>query len=104
MSVLANPFAVTDLVDEIASHLAVESTLTSGRMRSLAFDALNLSSADISYATAPYSGTQTIDGASFVILEGKQVRALFDAIGHDDFAQYAADHRVEVLPDERSVN
>jgi LCP family protein required for cell wall assembly len=105
MSVLANPFAVTDLVDEIASHLAVDASLTSGVMRSLAFDALNLGSGDISYATAPYSGTATIEGAgSVVTLERKQVRALFTAIGHDDFAQYVADHQVEVLPDERSVN
>ena len=105
MSVLANPFAVTDLVDEIAGHLAVDSSLTSGAMRSLAFDALNLGSSDISYATAPYSGTATISGAgSVVTLELKKVRALFNAIGHDDFARYAADHQLEVLPDERSVN
>jgi LCP family protein required for cell wall assembly len=105
MSVLANPFAVTDLVDEIASHLAVDSSLTSGVMRSLAFDGLNLSSSDMSYATAPYTGTATIAGAgSVVTLDGKQVRALFRAIGNDDFASYAADHQLEVLPDERSVN
>jgi LCP family protein required for cell wall assembly len=105
MSVLANPFAVTDLVDEIASHLAVDSTLTSGAMRSLAFDALNLGTSDISYATAPYSGTATIEGAgSVVTLQLKQVRTLFEAIGHDDWARYAADHQLEVLPDERSVN
>ena len=105
MSVLANPFAVTDLVDEIASHLAVDSSLTGGKMRSLAFDALNLGPADVSYATAPYSGTATISGAgSIVRLELKQVRDLFTAIAHDDFAAYAADHRLEVLPDERSVD
>ena len=104
MSVLANPFAVTDLVDEIAKHLAVDSSLTQGKMRSLAFSALSLSTADVSYATAPYTGTQTIDGGSYVILDLKQVRELFQAIGHDDFASYAADHELEVLPDERSVN
>lgn len=105
MSVLANPFAVTDLVDEIAGHLAVDSSLTGGKMRSLAFNALNLGASDVSYATAPYSGTATISGAgSVVTLELKKVRALFEAIGHDDFAAYAADHELEVLPDERSVN
>jgi hypothetical protein len=39
-----------------------------------------------------------------VTLELKKVKALFEAIGHDDYAAYAADHRLEVLPDERSVN
>jgi len=105
MSLLANPFAVTDLVDEIAGNLAVDSTLTLGRMRSLAFDALDLGPADVSYATAPYSGTATISGAgSVVLLELKQVKALFGAIGQDDFAGYATDHPLEVLPDERSVD
>jgi LCP family protein required for cell wall assembly len=105
MSILANPFAVTDLVDEIARHLAVDSGLTQGTMRSLAFNGLNLGPADVSYATAPYTGTATVSGAgSIVRLDMKGTRALFKAVGHDDFAAYVADHRLEVLPDERSVD
>jgi LCP family protein required for cell wall assembly len=105
MSVLANPFAVTNLVDEISKNLAVDSSLTQGTMRSLAFGGLNLGPGDVSYATAPYTGTATISGAgSVVTLDLKGVRELFSAVGNDDFASYAADHKVEVLPDERSVN
>jgi LCP family protein required for cell wall assembly len=102
-SILANPLRVTSLVDDVATHLAVDSSLTSGKLRELGLNARNLRVHDVTFATAPNSGSATIDGASVVKLKPAAVRALFRAIGQDDFARYLAEHPVEVLPPAQEV-
>lgn len=102
-SILANPLRVTELVDDIAGHLAVDSSLTTAKLRELGLNARNLGVQDVTFLTAPNAGSATIDGASVVKLKPAEVRALFDAIGHDDYAEYVAEHAVDRLPPAQAV-
>lgn len=103
MSVLANPFAVTNLVRALTSNVAVDSEFTNSKLRDLAFTGLKLRTANISYATVPNNGSATMDGASVVLLKQKEMRALFEAIARDQFLTYVKDHTVEILPAEQDV-
>lgn len=102
-SILANPFKVTALVDEIAAHLAVDSSVTNAKLRDLALGARNLRLSDVQFATVPNSGSATVDGASIVRLKAREVRVMFDAILHDDYATYVRENQVDVLPPAQQV-
>jgi LCP family protein required for cell wall assembly len=102
--VLANPFKLTSLVSQLSGLLVVDDTFTAGTMRSMALSSRNIRPRDIRFATVPYLGTATIDGASVVRLDGPETRAMFKALAHDDFESYFADHDVHELPSEHDVN
>ena len=61
--VLGNPVRVTDLVGNLGQLLVVDDDLTAGAMRSLALSSRGLRVDDVRFATVPYTGTPTIDGA-----------------------------------------
>lgn len=102
-SVVFNPFRLTNLVEEVTGHLALDSGFSDGKVFDLTVAGLNLGADAISYATVPYEGSATIDGASVVLLKEKEARDLFDAIAHDTFLSYLGDHEVETLPPEQEV-
>ena len=90
---LANPIKLTQLVDDLASNVAVDSDFTNGKIRDYAFRARNLGTQSMSFATIPHNGSQTIEGAgSVVIVEPRQVRRLFAAVLAGDFGSYLTKH------------
>lgn len=93
---LANPVKLTRLVGDMADNLAVDDSLTNGRLRDLALSVRNLSPTQITYATIPHQGSQTIDGASVVVVVPRDVREMFRAVVEDDFAAYVKAHRAEL--------
>lgn len=98
-TVLANPLKVIDLVDEITTYLAVDESMTNGKLRELALQGRNLRVEDVDFATIPHEGSATIDGASVVQVVPRQVRALFNAVERDKFSEYVAQHpEVDRLP------
>jgi len=104
MSVLANPVAVTKLVQEVTGNMAVDSNFKDSEILDLTFAGLQLRTDDVSYATVPYEGSAMINGASVVLLREKEMRDLFDAIAHDKFISYVNDHQVETLPADQDVD
>jgi LCP family protein required for cell wall assembly len=104
MAVLANPLAVSKLVNEVTSNLAVDSEFKSSEILDLTFAGLGLRMDDVSYATVPYEGSAMINGASVVLLKEEEMRGLFDAIAHDKFISYVNDHTVETLPADQDVD
>lgn len=104
-TVLANPLTVIELVDEVTRYLAVDEGLTNGKLRELALQGRNLRVGDVDFATIPHQGSATIDGASVVKVVPKDVRALFDAIGDDEFLEYVEDNPdVDRLPPPQRVS
>lgn len=103
-SVLTNPFKLTDLVDQVTGHLAVDSGLNNKTLRTLAWSLRGLKPGDLDFATAPNSGSATVDGASIVRLEIPELRKLFAAIDKDQYAEYAANHQLDTLPAPEDVN
>jgi LCP family protein required for cell wall assembly len=97
-SVVANPFRLTGLVDEVTSHLAVDRDLDNAAVRSLAWSMRNLRPRDLDFATAPSSGTEMVGAASIVRLEIPELRRLFRAMDHDRFADYIEGREIDVLP------
>jgi LCP family protein required for cell wall assembly len=97
-SVLANPIALTDLVDEVTGHLAVDRGLSKKTLRSLAWSLRGLRARHLDFATAPNSGSATVAGASIVRLRIPEVRRLFTAIDQDRYDDYRAGHEIDVLP------
>ena len=53
--------------------------------------------------TVPNKGSATIDGASVVRLDVPATRAMFAAIGEDEFGRWANNHEVDELPGRDSV-
>ena len=103
---LANPIKLTQLIEDITSNVAVDEDFTNGALRSFAIDIRNLSANTISFATIPHHGSATIDGASVVLVEPKEIRALFRAVTNGDYAAYVEKHRdeIETLPPATEVD
>jgi LCP family protein required for cell wall assembly len=98
---LANPVKLTQLVDDLASNVAVDSGFTNGKLRNFAFDSRNLGANSISFGTIPHHGSKTIDGAgSVVLVEPEEVRALFKAVQSGNFGRYLQNHpdQFDTLP------
>lgn len=93
-----SPVRVTRLVDELSDLVAVDSSLTSGRIRDLALGARNLSSRDVRFVTVPNAGSAMVDGASVVQLKLKQAREMFAELEEDNFESWYARNSVDELP------
>lgn len=97
-SVLTNPFKLTGLVDEVTSHLAVDSGLTNDALRSLAWSMRGVRPGDLDFATAPNSGSAMVDGASIVRLRLPELRRLCAAIENDRYDDFLDRNEVDTLP------
>lgn len=95
---LANPLRVTRLVDAVTEHLALDDGFDPGEVRSLALSSRRLGVADVDFATIPVEGTDTIAGASVVVIDQPAAREMFAAIAIDQYAAWRADHPVVELP------
>lgn len=103
-SVVTNPVALTNLVDEVTGHLAVDRGLSNKKLRSLAWSLRGLRAGRVDFATAPNSGSATVDGASIVRLRLPEVRRLFAAIDRDRYDGYLTRHEIDTLPASESVD
>lgn len=104
MSMLASPFALTELVDEVTSHLAVDSGLSDKALRSLAWSLRDTRPGDLDFATAPNSGSAMVGAASIVRLNVPEFRAMCRAMEQDRFADYLDAHDVDTLPGPEHVD
>ncbi|WP_205474135.1 LCP family protein [Nocardioides sp. SYSU D00038] len=104
--ILANPFKISELVTELSDLVAVDESFTPGKMRSLAISSRNLRPAVIRFATVPYTGTPTIDGASVVTLDIRATREMMGAMARDQFEVWLANagDGVDQLPDAAQVD
>lgn len=93
-----SPVRVTQLVGQLSDLVAVDSSLTNGKLRSLALSSRGLRSDDIRFVTIPNSGSATIDGASVVQLKLKQARQMFAELEQDNFESWYARNDIDELP------
>jgi LCP family protein required for cell wall assembly len=103
-SVLTNPLKLTSLVDQVTSHLAVDSGLSNDAVRSLAWSMRNTRPRDIDFVTAPNAGSAMVDGASIVRLQVAELRKLCRAMDRDRLDGYLATHQVDTLPGPEHVD
>lgn len=101
---LANPVNVSKLVGDLRTYVAVDDGLSTGRMRSLGFDARHLKPARVRFVTVPVTGTPMIRGASMVTLDVSRTRSMFAALTEDRFDKWSAGQQLDQLPAPGNVN
>lgn len=86
---LTNPGRIQDSVDVVSQHLTVDEGFTSAYLIELLPSMRNLRSADITFFTAPTSGTgQSPDGQSIVYLDPERMALLKEAFETDTVGEY----------------
>ncbi|MGO1315997.1 MAG: LCP family protein [Cellulomonadaceae bacterium] len=95
---LTNPVKLTNLLTTVSKSVAVDETLGIGDMRSIATSLSDLRTDDITFLTAPVSGTGwSPDGKqSIVNLNYAQFTPLVSAIAQDTVAGYITEHAAEL--------
>jgi LCP family protein required for cell wall assembly len=102
---MSNPIKLTNVLKAITSNLTVDDEFSSGEMRSLALSMRGLSSDDVTFLTAPWSGYGTTsDGQSIVELNKKECKALWKAIGSDNIQAYIDKYGGDTLGKAQNVN
>ncbi|MFI2103084.1 LCP family protein [Isoptericola sp. NPDC019693] len=92
---------MTDFFTTVSRSVAADDGFTIDRMRNLYMSARGLSTNDVDFMTAPYSGTgRSDDGQSIVVLDRQRFDPLMDAIAKDQAGSYVKEHAddLEVLP------
>ncbi|MGI8613916.1 MAG: LCP family protein [Nocardioidaceae bacterium] len=95
---LASPTKLTSTLGAITKNLTVSSDWSTSDIRNLAFSLRSMSTADVTFLTAPMKKYATTDsGASVVVLARKQSHALWQAISDDHIAGYLAKYGDKTL-------
>ncbi|MFE5341343.1 LCP family protein [Isoptericola sp. NPDC056578] len=92
---------MTEFFTTVSRSVAADDGFTIDRMRNLYMSARGLSTNDVDFMTAPYSGTgRSDDGQSIVVLDRERFDPLMKAIAKDEAGSYVKEHTddLEVLP------
>jgi LCP family protein required for cell wall assembly len=98
-----DPLEVTRLSAQLSKLVAVDDDLTTGAIRSLAWDLRNLQGEGIRFFTAPTNGTGMVGAASVVKLDVPDTHAMWKAIAKGRLTQWEKQNEAEELPDRDSV-
>lgn len=79
-------------LDTLTRWVSVDDTLTSGGLRSLAFDLRNLRPDDVTFLTAPVAGTGRKSGRPVVYLDRDQAGQLWNALVRGEPETYLRKH------------
>ncbi len=102
---MSNPIKLTNVLKAITNNLTVDDEFSSGEMRGLALSMRGLTSDDVTFLTAPWSGYGTTsDGQSIVELNTKECHALWKAIGNDHIQMYIHKYGGDTLGKAQNVN
>lgn len=99
-----NPIRITKLAGQLSELVAVDDSMTNAKLRDLALDTRHLRSNAIRFVTIPNAGSATIDGASIVKVKLTQAREMIDALEHDQFESWYAQHEIDELPGATEVD
>ncbi|GAA1731315.1 LCP family protein [Isoptericola hypogeus] len=92
---------MSDFFTTVSESVAADENFTIDRMRNLYMSARGLSTNEVTFMTAPYSGTgRSDDGQSIVVIDRDRFDPLMKAISKDKAASYVNKHaeELEVLP------
>ncbi len=92
---------MTSFFETVSKSVAADDAFTMDRMRNLYMSARELSTNDVTFMTAPHSGTgRSADGQSIVVLDRERFDPLMAAIAADEAAAYveANAEALDLLP------
>lgn len=84
---LTNPVKLNNFLNAATKAVVVDKDLS---LTSLAVQFRNIRSDDLTFLTSPFSGFDTIDGQSVVVVDQDRAAALYDAVAKDQIARYLA--------------
>lgn len=97
----SDPMRIVRFLEAITSSVAVDEDLTLDRIQELFQGAGGISTNDITFMTAPYSGTgRSADGQSIVVLDRAMFDPLMEAVATDELPDFLAANPdgMDVLP------
>jgi hypothetical protein len=92
---------MTSFFSTVSRSVAADDGFTMDRMRDLYMSARQLSTNDVTFMTAPHSGTgRSADGQSIVVLDRTRFDPLMQAVAADEAAAYieANAEALDLLP------
>jgi LCP family protein required for cell wall assembly len=98
---MTEPLKMANFLEAITSSVAVDQDLTIDRIQELFMGAGDISTNDITFMTAPYSGTgRSADGQSIVVLDRATFDPLMQAVAKDEVPNFVAANPdgMDVLP------
>lgn len=85
---LGNPVKLTRLLNAVSTSLSVDSGLSAGGLRALAFSLRGLRGSAVHFLTVPVKGFGRVGKAAVVFLDPVKDEVLFKAVRIDDMASY----------------
>jgi LCP family protein required for cell wall assembly len=98
---MTEPLKMGRFLEAITSSVAVDEGLTMDRIQDLVMGAGDMATNDITFMTAPYSGTgRSADGQSIVVLDRATFDPLMKAVAKDEVPDFVAANSdvMDVLP------
>lgn len=102
-STFTNPIKLAHVVNTLSDFIEVDSTWTSGDIRSLALSLRGLHSSSVQFTTAPFGSYATIGGQSTVQLDLAKCKVLFQQFDNGSIASYLHNNPGSGLPGSTSV-
>ena len=84
---LTNPGKLNAFLQAITKAMVVDKDLS---LPDMAWQFHGLRSSDLTFLTSPFSGFDTIDGQSVVVVDQNKAKALYSAVANDQVASYLA--------------
>ena len=97
----SDPLKMASFLGAVTSSVAVDEGFTFDRMQELFQSAQDISTKDITFMTAPYSGTgRSADGQSIVVLDRAKFDPLMQAVAADELPDFlvANEGTMDLLP------
>src|SRR5262249_49507467 len=82
---LTNPSKLNSFLQAMTKAMVVDKSLS---LADMAWQFHGLRSSDLTFLTSPFSGFDTIDDESVVIVDQDKANALYRAVAHDQVASY----------------
>jgi anionic cell wall polymer biosynthesis LytR-Cps2A-Psr (LCP) family protein len=96
---MGEPVKMASFLEAITSSVAVDEGLTFDKIQELVMGTQDMATNDITFMTAPYSGTgRSADGQSIVVLDRAVFDPLMEAVAKDEVPEF-----VEANPDAMDV-
>lgn len=100
-----NPVKLTRTLSALTDNLTVDAEWNSGDMRALAMSLRGTKAKDVTFMTAPVSGTETVPGLGSVVrLDELKAEELFTAMKTDTMQSYVDKYPDEVLKSEKEIS
>jgi anionic cell wall polymer biosynthesis LytR-Cps2A-Psr (LCP) family protein len=100
-----NPVRLTRTLSALTENIVVDDEWDPADMRALALSLRDTETDDVTFLTAPVSGTEGVKGIGSVVrLDEARSKALFDAMAADRMEAYVRANPDDVLKSSREIN